>query len=194
MDNAWLCLQFEHRTAHLGPLCIERQITPKPRFSPCFSLFAPEPVLIIMFLAFVLYTPRSVTWGPIGHEANLCKFSTSCTDLSWKRPVLCIMRNFAYSRLTEMQIILDGLSTQVLKAHWKCHFGVFLMFMVKKRRHFSAGKTSLHMFRRHWVTHILERSNFCIRKILFSVHTPWIWAQFDHLAAPLVSRPLYTEP
>ena len=55
-----------------------------------------ETVLFTMFFAFVRYVhkaeERNVTW-PKSHEANRCTFRTSCTDASWKRTFLSIMRN-----------------------------------------------------------------------------------------------------
>ena len=116
-------------------------------FSACFSFFAPEYVLIIMFLAFVLYTPRCVTW-PLAHEANLCKFSTSCTDLSWKRPVLCIMQTRLWVQLASgnASLFRTGCPNRYRKFTENVIFGCFWCSfdqerMVEKRRHYSAGKT-----------------------------------------------------
>ena len=53
-----------------GPLCRETHITPKPYFSPCFSL----PCCMGK-------RPRSVTWRPIPLEANPCTFWKSCTGV-----------------------------------------------------------------------------------------------------------------
>ena len=65
-----------------------------------------ETVLFTMFFAFVLYTPRNMTWLPIADETNRSTFWTSCTGVSWKRPFLCMMSNFGYSWLSEMQIFV----------------------------------------------------------------------------------------
>ena len=59
-------------------------------------------------------------------------------------------------------------------------------YMANKRRHYSAELTAPHMFHGHcstreWVVHIVDNLNFCDSFL----HNSWIWAQFDHLAAPL---------
>ena len=68
-----------------------------------------ETVLFTMSFAFVLYGHKAeesnMTW-PVAHEANRCTLWASCTGESWKRHFLSIMRNFGYSRLTHMQILV----------------------------------------------------------------------------------------
>ena len=58
---------------------------------------------------------------------------------------------------------------------------------MNEMRHHSAGRTAVHMFLGHYstrgrVVHILDWSDFCVRKTVFPVHN---WAKFDHLAVPL---------
>ena len=98
MDDAWLCLQLDHRAAHLCPF-LQREANNT------------ETVFFTMFFAFVIYRPRSVTclgtcnmpW----HEANRCSFWTSCTGVSRKRIFFSIMRNFAYNWLKEMRFLFE---------------------------------------------------------------------------------------
>ena len=52
------CLQLDHRAAHLGHLCKEIEITPKPRFSPRFSLLCYMGREVLHDLA---YSSRCVT-------------------------------------------------------------------------------------------------------------------------------------
>ena len=139
-----------------------------------------------------------MTW-PIAHEANRCTFWTSCTGVSWKCSFLSIMRNFGYSWLTEMRILVGRVLHTVTDIALKMsNLGIFLFsfcqgYMVNKTRHYSATGTALHMFHGHWstrdwVVQLLDKSNSCVRKTFFPVHNAWIWAQFGHLAVLLGFR------
>ena len=148
-----------------------------------------------MSFAFVLYRHKeeecNMKW-PIANEANRCTFWTSCTGVSWERNFLWIMRNFANSSLTHMQIlvgrVLHSGTVSTLKISYLACFGFSSchLNMWTKRRHYSAGGIPLHMFHehyttRHWLVQIDYNSIFCVR-----FFCAWIWALFDHLAAPLL--------
>ena len=52
--------------------------------------------------------------------------------------------------------------------------------MVIKRRHYSAGGITLHMFHGLYSTqdrvlHILDKSNFCVNKSLFPIYMHEFW-------------------
>ena len=119
VDNALVCFQLDHRAAHLRTLCRERQITPKKRFHPVFRFHA--------MWAEVCNMP----WR-IAHEPNLCSVWTSYTGESWKRPFLCIMRNFGYNWHTEMRFLVERFWTHVWRVHWSCHIWWVLCFLSAK--------------------------------------------------------------
>ena len=104
VDNVWLWSQLDHGEAHLGSRSFVQR-----------GANNAETVLFTMLFAFVLYGHKAykcnITW-PIAHEANRCKVWTSCTGGSWKCPFLCIMRNFGYSWLTHIQILLGLVRTR----------------------------------------------------------------------------------
>ena len=120
-----------------------------------------ETVLFTMFFPFVLYGHHAEECnmtGPIAHEANRCTYWTSCTGLSWKRPFLSIIRNFGYSWLTDMRILVGrvlhtGTEITLKMSYSDCFWFSFCQgYMVKKRRHYSAEGAALHMFHGHYST------------------------------------------
>ena len=91
------------------------------------------------------------------------------------------MRIFGYSWHTDLRIlvvrVLHIVRESTLKmSYLGCFWFSFCQgYMVSKRWLYSAGVTALHMFLGHystrdWVAHILDTSNFCVRKTLFPVH------------------------
>ena len=171
VDNSWLWLMLDHGAAHLCSRSFLQRDANKT-----------EKVLFIMFFAFVLN-------GHKAEECNPCprgqEFWTSCTGVPWKCPFLSIMRNFGYSRLMKMQILVGRVlhtGTEITMEMW--YLGCFgfsfcQRYMVNKKRHYSAGGTTLHMFhihysRRDWVVHILYNSNFVSGKsFLCIMHEFW---------------------
>ena len=143
-----------------------------------------EAVLFTMFSVFVLNGHNSeecnVTWL-MAHEAIRCTFRTSCTAVSKKCPFLWMLHNFRYSWLKEVRIFVGRVlhtGTDITLKIWYLGFFRFSFcqrYMVKKRRHHTAGGTVLYMFRGHystrdWVVRILNKSNFYVRKTLFPVY------------------------
>ena len=131
-----------------------------------------------------------MTW-PIAHEANRCKFWTSCPVGSWKRPFLCIMRNFEYSWLTEMRILVRRVVQRSTESTLKMSYlRCFRFSFCQRYKSWTKGDTTVHYkplctcfmdtSTRDWVVHILDMSNICVGKIFFLVHNAWIWALFDH--------------
>ena len=120
-----------------------------------------ETVLFTMFLAFLLYEHETeacnMTW-PMAHEVNRYTFWKSCTLSSWKRPFLYIMRNFWYSWLTEMRILVGEILHTCMEITIKMPylpgflFSFCQAYVVNKGRHYSAGGKALHMFHGHYST------------------------------------------
>ena len=89
-------------------------------------------MLFKMFLPFVLYGQKpeecNLTW-PIAEEAHRCTFWAICTLVSWKTPFLCILRNFWYSWLTDIQVLVVR-SSSALKYGKYTENVLFIMLLV----------------------------------------------------------------
>ena len=98
VDNARRTLHFDHGAGQLSSRSfLQREANDT------------ETALFNMFFAFMLYGHKAdnsnMNW-PIAHGANWCTLWPRCTGVSQKRPFLCIMRNFGYSLLTGMRILV----------------------------------------------------------------------------------------
>ena len=88
------------------------------------------------------------------------------------------------------QVLHRGTESTLKMSYLECFsFSFCQRYMVNERRHNSAKITALHMFHVHYstrerVVHILDNSNFCVRKSFF-LCIAWICTHFDHLASPL---------
>ena len=165
MANVWLWSQFDDGEAHLGSTSFVQRHANNA-----------ETVLFTMSFAFVLYGHKAeegnMTW-PIAHDANPCTFWRSCTGVSHKRHFLCIMRNFGYSWLRHMQILVGRVlhtgTESTLKMSYLGCFGFSFCqgYMVNKKWHYSAGGIALQLLykpytTRDWVMHILDSWTFCV--------------------------------
>ena len=130
-----------------------------------------------------------MTWF-IAHGAYLCTYLTSCTFVSWKCPLLCILPVISYSWLTEMQILVGRvLETDMESTLKMSYLGCFWfsfcqVYMVNKRRHYGAGRYALHMFHGNYST-VWTIQTFASGNRSFCVHNE---SQFDHIAVPLGFR------
>ena len=127
-----------------------------------------ETLLFTMSFAFVLHgnkaEERNMT-SLLAHETNRCTFWSSCTGVSSKRHFLCIMRNFDYSWLLDMLILVGRvLHTRTESTQKMSCLGCFWISFrqgdrLNKARYTCAEETALHMFHEH--LDILDNSNFC---------------------------------
>ena len=138
---------------------------------------------------------NSVTWRSIAHEAKRCTFLTTCTSVTetlyhayWVQfpygyaNLGCTRLAHSYGKYTENVI-----------------FSAFFVFfppkiMVKKRRHYAAGITTLHMFHVSWcLSPCVHETELCI---FLTINTfvsdkrcflciARICKQFDHLESTL---------
>ena len=149
-----------------------------------------------MFLAFVLNGRKSeecnMTWF-IAHEANRCTFRVA--GVSWKRHFLWIMRNSGYSWHTDMQILV-GI---VLHADTESILKTSYLFFFLPGAYGEKGDTIVQeepLCTCFMDTTVHETElctfwtiqTFVSGKLSFFMHNAWIWAQFDHIAAPLGFR------
>ena len=174
-----------------------------------------ETVRLTMFFAFVLYGPRSMTWRTMEHEENRYTLWTSCTDVSWKRPLLSIMRNFGCSWRTKMQILVGRLLHKGTEIILKMSYLVYFSFLsardvwLTKGDTMEGGWTALHMIHacmhstvctcmymystRNWVLHILNKSDFLSGKLCFLFIVHEFWHSSITYQPLFVSGPVFTE-
>ena len=154
-----------------------------------------QAVFFSIVFASVLYVHKaeeSSMSRPKAHQANRCTFWTSWPGVSRKYLFMWILRNFGYSWLTEMRILVGRIlhtGAEITLKIWYvgCHWFSFCQgYMVNKRRHYSAGGIRVDT-----TVHQTDLCTFWTSQTLFLVQNAWnawIWEQFNHLAALLIFK------
>ena len=128
--NAWLCIQLDHGAAHLGAKSFFQR-----------DVHNTETVLFTIIFSFLLYGPRSVTRQPIAHEVNRCTFWTSCTFVSWKRPLLCMMHNFWCIWITKRKILIGRVLHTYTESTLKMSYLVYVCLLSARDVWWTKGDT-----------------------------------------------------